>query len=367
LTGFVECKLFSTEKLSTRQFGEISGDFPPASASPTCDTRLKSLAREALAEAMSDGGLNRAQIAALGTRAWLCFGTLLATTDPIMEYATAKKSGKTLPGYLENINDYLPHLRDLCGVKGASFVSSAACAASTMAAGMAYDFIGNGMCDLCVVGGADPLTKMAAYGFHSLKLLSGGLCNPFDENRDGINIGEGAAFFIFEEYEAALSRGARIYAEVMGYGLANDAYHVTSPDPEGLGVIHAMKESLREAGLVAGDVSHVNAHGTGTPINDQMELQAIEKLYGDAKKPSITSTKALIGHCMGASGAIELAALVMAVKNQAYMPLPNLERPIETDCFIDSVACPYEINYGVSNSYAFAGNIASVLVGRSER
>ncbi|MDR1472880.1 MAG: hypothetical protein LBS75_10205 [Synergistaceae bacterium] len=362
--GIGECGLFSAEKLSTRHFGEIRGDFPPASSPPVGDTRLKALIREALAEAMSDGGLDSEQIAALGTRAWLCFGTLLAATDPIMEYSAAKRSGRTLHGYLENVNDYLPFIRELCGVGGASFVSSAACAAGTTAAGMAYDFIKNGMCSLCVVGGADPLTKAAAYGFHALKLLSGGVCNPFDEFRDGISIGEGAAFFIFEEHEAALSRGARIYAEVKGYGLSNDAYHITSPDPDGLGVVHAMREALREAGLAAGDVSHVNAHGTGTPINDQVELQAIEKLYGSAKKPSLTSTKALVGHCMGAAGALDLAALVMEVKNQAYMPLPNLTNPIGTDCFISSAAHPREINFGFSNSYAFAGNIASLLVGR---
>jgi 3-oxoacyl-[acyl-carrier-protein] synthase II len=271
-TGIGECVLFPTEKLSTRYFGEIRGDFPPASAPPTGDTRLKALIREALGEAMSDGGIDSARITALGARAWLCFGTLLATTDPIMEYSAAKRSGKAIRGYLENVNDYLPFIRGLCGVRGASFVSSAACAAGTTAAGMAHDFIKNGMCDLCVAGGADPLTKVAAYGFHSLKLLSGGVCNPFDELRDGINIGEGAAFFIFEERETALSRGAHIYAEVKGYGLSNDAYHMTSPDPDGLGVVHAMEEALREARLAAADVSHVNAHGTGTPINDRMEL-----------------------------------------------------------------------------------------------
>jgi 3-oxoacyl-[acyl-carrier-protein] synthase II len=327
---------------------------------------MKALMRIAADEVMRDSGLKRSDIESYGTDAWLCFGTLLATTDGIMEYGAAIKKGVKKQGYLEHVNDYLPWLRDLTGVQGGCWVSSAACAAGTTAAGMAFDFIKNGFCEICFAGGADPLTKVTAMGFHSLKSLSKGVCNPFDKNRDGINIGEGAAFFIFETLESAKKRGARIYGEITGYGLANDAYHITGPDPEGAGLIAAMREAARESEIMFSDISHINAHGTGTVINDQTEIKAIEDLYADSGVlPSVTSTKALAGHCMGASGAVELAALLLAIKNQRYQPLPNLKNPIGSrGAMTGAEGYDFEIRLALSNSMAFGGNIASIAVRR---
>ncbi|MDR1875965.1 MAG: beta-ketoacyl-[acyl-carrier-protein] synthase family protein [Synergistaceae bacterium] len=356
-SGIRKCTLFPTDGLTTEFFGEVTGDLPPLAVKPTGESRVRALMRIALEETLRDSGLDSATIGGYGPDAWLCFGTLVAIIDGIASWAAGE-------GELEHVNDYLSWLRALSGVKGGTWVSSAACAAGTTAAGMAFEFIRNGLCRLCVVGGADPLTTAAAVGFHTLKSLSGGVCNPWDEARDGINIGEGAAFFIFEELESARARGAHLYGEVLGCGLANDAYHITAPDPEGVAVVHAMREAIREAGVSPEDVDHINGHGTGTVANDQMEINAINALFGPAKKPCVTSTKAITGHCMGASGAIELAALLLAIENQVYMPLPNLGRPIDAGGKLDSRPRACEIRYALSNSFAFAGNIASILVGR---
>jgi 3-oxoacyl-[acyl-carrier-protein] synthase II len=354
-----KCELFPTEKLSTRFFGEVDGNFPPPCENPSGESRVKALMRPAIEEMMLDSGLDRAALASYGLDAWLCFGTLVAITDGIAGYVARGKPS----GYLEYVNDYLPWLRDCCGIAGETYVSSAACASGTTAAGMAFDFIRNGLCRVCVVGGADPLTAPVAVGFHALKSLSGGVCNPYDESRDGINIGEGAAFFMFERLEDAKERNAPIYAEILGYGLANDAYHMTAPDPSGAAVKKAMEDAL--TGRNADLVDHINGHGTGTVANDRMELDAIERVFGEqTRNISVTSTKALIGHCMGASGALELAAVLCAVENGVAMPLPKLSRPLETSAHISSEASRGEIRLALSNSFAFAGNIASLLVGR---
>ena len=367
VSGIRQCTVFSTEKLSTELFGEIPGDLPGCTVIPTSESRIKAIMRMAVDEMMRDGGFDRAMIENYGADAWLCFGTLLANMDGIMEYADKSETEGNPPGYLEHVNDYLPWLREHCGVQGGSWVNSAACAAGTTAAGMAFDFIKNGLCKICIVGGADSLTPSVAYGFHSLKSLSAGICNPYDETRDGINIGEGAAFFIFEEMEAAKTRNARIYGEIAGYGLANDAHHATSPDPEGHGLLFAMNEALRESGIDAAEVRHINGHGTGTTLNDQMEIGAINKLFAESGNiPTVTSTKAIIGHCMGGSGALELAAELLALENQVYLPLPNLKSPIESvkQGMFDTNSKKRPAEYILSNSLAFAGNIASLVIRR---
>ncbi|MCL2218951.1 MAG: beta-ketoacyl-[acyl-carrier-protein] synthase family protein [Chitinispirillia bacterium] len=364
VSGIRRCTVFSADKLMSPFFGEIPADLPDCRVVPTGETRVKAIMRLALDEMMRDSGLDRAAIEGYGDGAWICFGTLLANADGIMEYA---ERGCGVGGYLEHVNDYLPWLRGHCGAQGGAWVNSAACAASTTAAGMAFDFIRDGLCDICVVGGADSLTKSAAYGFHSLRSLSVGTCNPYDENRDGINIGEGAAFFIFEDMESAKARGARVYAEITGCGLANDAYHATSPDPNGNGLLFAMEAALRESEVSPARVQHINGHGTGTPVNDKMEIGAINRLFADTGSvPTVTSTKALIGHCMGGSGALELAAEILALEKQAYLPLPNLKNPIESakEGMLSSKSREREAEYVLSNSLAFAGNVASVAFRR---
>jgi 3-oxoacyl-[acyl-carrier-protein] synthase II len=263
------------------------------------------------------------------------------------------------------MNDFTNYAKEILGVKGASEIISASCASGTTAAGMALDYIRAGLCDCAVVGGVDSLSIVTAYGFNSLKSLSGGVCNPFDEERDGINIGECGALFLFESLEHAQKRNAKIYCEVAGYALGNDAYHITSPEPNGEGAYNTMKAALDDAGIKATDIDYINAHGTGTTINDSMETKAIEKLFANVgKNIAVSSTKSLIGHCMGASGAVELASIILSMQYKKYIPMPNLKKNIlnAENIQVSNKTFDLNIDYAISNSFAFSGNSAALIV-----
>jgi 3-oxoacyl-[acyl-carrier-protein] synthase II len=230
---------------------------------------------------------------------------------------------------------------------------------------MAFDYIRNDICEMAVVGGADPLTVIAAYGFNALKSLSGSVCDPYDENRDGINIGECGAFLMFESYEHAIARGAEIYCEIAGYGIGNDAYHITSPEPDGSGACRTMLSAIEDGNISADKIDYINGHGTGTAINDRMEINAINRIYGElGKKPGLSSTKALIGHCMGASGAIELVSTILSMKYGRKIYMPNIRNIISgadnADIYTEKGSA--DINYALSDSFAFAGNSAGILI-----
>lgn len=366
VSGIRKCTLFPGDKLRTPYFGQVEGDLIYEGDSWKQKDRMETLMEMALGELYRDAGFTREDMAACRRRACLCLGTLLAPTGKIMAFARRESRDQDTSGWLAHTVDYGPWLREKCGVKGGMYIDSAACASGTTAAGMAYDFIRNGVYDVALVGGADPLTEVSAYGFHALQSLSTGVCRPFDQERDGINIGEGAAFFLFETLESARDRGARIRGEVLGYGLNNDAYHITSPDPEGAGAAASMKRALDNAGVAGEQVDYINAHGTGTPVNDIMEIKAVQKVFEGSRRPVLmNSTKALVGHCMGASGAVELAAVLLTMEEGRTAPMPGLENvlPVPEEIQISREGQEREIRYALSNSFAFAGNTASLLIG----
>ncbi len=354
ISGIRKCTAFSAEGLMTEYFGEntkIKGD-----------NRLYELIRISAAEMLDDAGIDSGYISSLGTNCRMFFGTLLSTADHYYKHSKAKADGKS-DNFLASMNDYASYAKELFGVKGAISVSSAACASGTTAVGMAFDHIRNGICDLAVAGGADPLMIIAAYGFNALRSLSSGICDPYDESRDGINIGECGAFFTVESLEHALERNAKIYCEIIGYGLGNDAYHITSPDPSGSGAYMTMLSAVKDGGIFPEQIDYINGHGTGTPINDSMEVKAIDLLYENSdKKPAFSSTKALIGHCMGSSGAIELASVILSMNSGKYIPMPNLKNPINGEKSLSSETYGINIDHALSNSFAFAGNSASLLI-----
>jgi 3-oxoacyl-[acyl-carrier-protein] synthase II len=358
VSGIKKCTVFPTEGLLTEYFGQADVDGMDA------DDRLHALIESSCTEMLLDAGLDKAYISAQGGSCRLFFGTLLYSAGSYYKHSIAKRNNLEDEA-LVHMNDYVSQIRELTGVKGSVSISSAACASGTTAAGMAFDYIKNGICEMAVVGGADPLTIIAAYGFHALKSLSSAVCNPYDENRDGINIGECGAFLMFESLEHALSRGAKIYCEIAGYGIGNDAYHITSPEPDGSGACRVMEAALKEGCVLADQIDYINGHGTGTAINDRMEIQAMNRLFADSpKKPGLSSTKALIGHCMGASGTIELVSAILSMKYGRKICMPNIREPISdsgnADLFMqggDAV-----IRYALSNSFAFAGNSASILL-----
>ena len=250
-------------------------------------------------------------------------------------------------------------------IKGSTYTTSSACASGTAGAILGYDLIRNDEADIVIVGGTDYMSRLSLHGFHSLQALSGNICRPFDIDRDGINIGEGSAVFIVEELEHAKRRGRKWYGEIIGGSLANDAYHMTSPNPTGEGANHAMKEAIREASITAHQIDYINAHGTGTKANDGMELAAIEQLFNDETTVDtfVSSTKSRTGHCLGAAGSVELGFCLLAMSNNLQLKTLNTEETIEDKLsLLNNEEKSQKIEYALSNSFAFAGNIASIVI-----
>ena len=258
------------------------------------------------------------------------------------------------------------------GFKGPNFATASACTSANHALGMALRTIQYGDADIMLTGGSEAAcTVLGMAGFCSARALSTRndapehASRPFDKDRDGFVMGEGAGIAVFEELEHALKRGAKIYAEVAGFGMTDDAYHITSPSEDGDGATRSMQLAVKDAGLKPEDVSYNNAHGTSTEYNDRTETLAIKRTFGDhAKKVLVSSTKSMIGHLLGASGAVELVATALAVKNDIVPPTRNLENP-DTDCDLDYV--PHEgrqatVNSAISNSFGFGGHNATIAL-----
>ncbi len=262
------------------------------------------------------------------------------------------------------------------GFKGPNFCVVSACASSTNGIGEAYRMIQRGDADVMIAGGAEaPLTPLAVAGFSNMRALSTRndephkASRPFDAERDGFVMGEGAGIVVLESLEHALQRGARIYAEITGYGATEDAYHITAPHPEGEGAYRSMLLALESAGLKPEDIGYINAHGTSTPLNDRIETQAIKRLFGEhAYRIPISSTKSMIGHLLGASGGAEFIATVLSVYHQKVHPTRNLEHP-DPECDLDYVpegAREVSIRHALTNSFGFGGHNASLVVSRFE-
>lgn len=229
------------------------------------------------------------------------------------------------------------------GAKGINSTTVTACATATNSIGDAFKVIERGDADAMITGGAEaPITKMSLAGFTANKALSLNpdpetACRPFDKDRDGFIIGEGAGIVILEEYEHAKARGAKIYAEIVGYGATGDAYHITAPAPNGEGAARAMKMAIDDAGLTPDKVDYINAHGTSTPYNDEYETQAIKTVFGEhAKKLAISSTKSMTGHTLGASGGIEAIFALLTIRDNIIAPTIHLKNQDEV-CDLDYV------------------------------
>ena len=260
------------------------------------------------------------------------------------------------------------------GLLGTAFTTSSACASSGHAIAMAFQAIRCGEIDLAVTGGAESATtRLSMAGFANMKALSTRndspetASRPFDKDRDGFVMGEGAGILIFEELERAKKRGARIYAEVKGYGSTDDAYHITAPKEDGAGPARAFRLAVKMAGIDPETVHYVNAHGTSTPYNDAIETRALKRYFGaHAKKLVISSTKSMIGHLLGASSAVELVATALSVHEGRVHPTRNLMTP-DPECDLDYVpgaARELRIQNALSNSLGFGGHNISICIGR---
>ena len=262
------------------------------------------------------------------------------------------------------------------GAKGPNSATCTACSASAHAIGDAYEIIKRGDADAMIAGGSEAaITPMSLGGFAQLRALStrndepGRASRPFDKDRDGFIIGEGAGVLILEELEHARRRGAAIYAEIVGYGMSSDAYHMTAPSEDGDGARRVMAMAVRKAGIAPSEVDYINAHGTSTPYNDRLETLAIRNCFGEhAEKLSISSTKSMTGHLLGGAGGLEAGITALAVHHQVAPPTINLDDP-DPECDLDYV--PHQsrqmaISYALSNSFGFGGTNAALLFKRYE-
>ncbi|MDL5023462.1 beta-ketoacyl-ACP synthase II [Bacillus velezensis] len=256
------------------------------------------------------------------------------------------------------------------GAKGVNSCTVTACATGTNSIGDAFKVIQRGDADAMITGGTEaPLTRMSFAGFSANKALSTNpdpktASRPFDKNRDGFVMGEGAGIIVLEELEHALTRGAKIYGEIVGYGSTGDAYHITAPAQDGEGGARAMQEAIKDAGIKPEEIDYINAHGTSTYYNDKYETKAIKTVFGDhAYKLAVSSTKSMTGHLLGAAGGIEAIFSVMAIKDGIIPPTINIETPDE-ECDLDYVpgkAREQDVNVVLSNSLGFGGHNATLI------
>ena len=262
------------------------------------------------------------------------------------------------------------------GFQGPNFATVSACASAQHALGFALDQIGYGACDVVLAGGSEAaISPLGIGGFCAMKAMSTRndeptlASRPFTRSRDGFVMGEGAAMFVFESEERARNRGAKIYCEVLSFGMTDDAHHMAAPLPDGSMAAAAMSNAIVEAGIETSDVDYINAHGTSTPLNDVMESRAIRRLFGaHADKMMVSSTKSQVGHLLGASGAVELAAVAMGIHQNVVPPTINQDDP-DPDCDLDYVpneARESRIRYALSNSFGFGGHNACLCLGRYE-
>ncbi len=262
------------------------------------------------------------------------------------------------------------------GAKGPNSATCTACSASAHAVGDAFEIIRRGAADAMIAGGSEAaITPMGVGGFAAMRALStrndepSRASRPFDKDRDGFIIGEGAGVIILEELEVARRRGAKIYAELVGYGMSADAFHITAPSEGGEGAVRVMEMALAEAGVSPRDVDYINAHGTSTPYNDRIETAAIKTCFGDqARKMAVSSTKSMTGHLLGAAGGLEAGITALAVHHQTLPPTINLDAP-DPECDLDYV--PWKcraarVRHALSNSFGFGGTNAALLFKRYE-
>lgn len=262
------------------------------------------------------------------------------------------------------------------GLKGPNYAVATACASATNAMGDALRSLRMNETDLVITGGSEAaLTRMGLAAFQNMKALSTRndeptkASRPFDADRDGFVLGEGAGVLVFEELEHAKKRGAKIYAELLGYGTTSDAGHITAPDPDGNGAAAAMTAALADARIQPSQVDYINAHGTSTPLGDKAETTAIKRVFGDAAyQTSVSSTKSALGHSLGASGGIEAVILCKAIESEMLPPTINLETP-DPECDLDytpNVAKSRAVKVAMSNSFGFGGHNACIVVGQFE-
>lgn len=379
-SGSAPITYFDTEKFKTKFACEIK-NFKAEDYFDRKEARkLDKFAQYALVasdEAIKDAGIDLDTIDKLrvGVIWGAGIGGLETFQDEVLTYGKGDGTPRFNPFFIPKmIADIAPgHISIRHGFMGPNYTTVSACASAANALIDALNYIRLGHSDIIVSGGSEAAVAPAGMGgFNAMHALSTRnespetASRPFDATRDGFVLGEGAGALILEEYEHAKARGAKIYAEVVGGGLSSDAYHMTAPHPEGIGVVAVMENCLKNAGLKPEDVDAINTHGTSTPLGDVAELKAIKKVFGEhAKNININSTKSMTGHLLGAAGAVEAIASILAMKHGIVPPTINHETPdenIDPDLNLTlNKAQPRDVKVAMSNTFGFGGHNACVL------
>lgn len=372
--GIGPITLFDTLGFPTRNGGQIAFFKTPSALNPReskrgsrCDHIGLIAAREALSNAALDvekydkyrfgvilGG------GAGGMRAWEKYRRAQAGGG------IKPKPSLLMPFSSGTLTDLIGSHYGFCGTRT---TITTACSSSSTAVGYGLDLIQSGSHDVVMTGGSEALSELTFAGFNALRVTDPEYCRPFDKNRRGLSLGEGAAMIVLEDFRHAKLRGARIYAEILGYAVNADAFHMTAPDPEGTGMYRVMKNALENAGITADRIDYINAHGTATIINDKMETRAIKRVFGKKKAASlaVSSTKSMVGHCLGASGAIEAVATILALQEQVLPPTVHYQTP-DPECDLDYVpnhSRKASCRLALSNSFAFGGNNTALVLAQA--
>jgi len=373
---------FDTTQFATRIAGEVK-DFDPLAYIEKKDVKKMDIfiqyAIAASQFAMDDSGLTITPELSRRVGVFIASGiggftTIEREHKALLEGGPRKISPFFIPSAIINLAAGQVSIR--FGARGPNSATCTACSASAHAIGDAFEIIERGAAEVMIAGGSEAaITPMGIGGFGALRALStrndepSKASRPFDRDRDGFIVGEGAGVLILEEYEFAKARGARIYAELVGYGMSADAYHITAPSEDGDGAFRVMSLAIESAGITTADVDYINAHGTSTPQGDALETLAINRCFGDhAKDLAVSSTKSMTGHLLGAAGGLEAGITVLAVYHQIAPPTINLDQP-DDNCNLDYVphrSRPLAITYALSNSFGFGGTNAALLFKRYE-
>lgn len=377
-SGIGPIELFDTAKFKTHFGGEVRNFDPSEYIDAREQKRLDRFAQFALVaatRAVDDSGLDFSREDP--TRCGVVIGSGIGGLAQIEEAQRrvvedpSRLSPLMIPKMI--INAAAGHVSIRFGLKGPTSSVATACASASNAIGDAMRLIQNDDADIVLAGGSEAaLTPLGLGGFIAMRALSqrndapDAASRPFDKDRDGFVLSEGAGILVLEEYERAKARNATIYAELLGYGATSDGLHITAPDPEGKGAAAAMKAALRSARLDPTAIDYVNAHGTGTPLGDVAETVAMKRVFGDhARRLMVSSTKSQLGHLLGASGGVEMVITSLALVNGVAPPTINLDKP-DPDCDLDYVpneARETTIKFAMSNSFGFGGHNASLVAG----
>jgi 3-oxoacyl-[acyl-carrier-protein] synthase II len=371
--GIGAITLFDASRYRSQKAAEVKGLIPPQDFSKRQlqhMSRCDQLGLKAAAEALSDAQVDwknedRERIGIIiGGGAGGIFSAEKYRREMLQKGWRRVRPSLLLPFATCALTD---SLAEKYGIQGPRATIATACSSSATAIGYAVSLIRSGEVMAAIAGGSESLSEVTFGGFNALRSVDEDPCRPFDLNRKGLSLGEGVAILVLEEAEHARRRGARVYAEIRGYGLTADAHHMTAPDPEGEGAFRAMKEALQDAGIKPEEVDAINAHGTATPANDLAETKAIKKLFkARAGKIPVSAIKSMIGHCLGAAGAVEAVATVLSVHEDRIPPTIHYQTP-DPECDLDYVpnqARTQPVGVALSNSFAFGGNNTALVFGK---